>query len=113
MVSGGLSLTVVSGVLSLTVVSGGLSLTLVSGGPLLGCGARLSHRGGSFVAEQGLYSPWRSLVAACRLIICGVPAQPPRGMWALPGPGIEPTSLHWQLDFLPLARKVARKALQL
>ena len=33
---------------------------------------------------------------------CGTWAQLPRSLWDLPGPGIEPVSLHWQTDSQPL-----------
>ena len=35
---------------------------------------------------------WASVVVALRLSSCGAQAQPPRGMWDLPQPGIKPVS---------------------
>ena len=60
----------------------GLSLVVASGGPL-------------FIAVHGPLTVAASLVAehklqTCRLSSCGSRAQLLRGMWDLPGPGLEP-----------------------
>ena len=36
---------------------------------------------------------------------CGVQAYLLHGMWDLPGPGIEPVSLHWKANSLPLSHR--------
>ena len=43
-----------------------------------------------------------SLAVALRLSSCHAQAYLLRGMWDLPRPGIEPMSLHRQVDSLPL-----------
>ena len=45
-----------------------------------------------FVAEHGPWSARVLVVAACGLSSCGARAQLLRGMWDLPGPGLEPVS---------------------
>ena len=36
---------------------------------------------------------------------CGAQAYLLHGMWDLPGPGIEPVSLHWKANSLPLSHQ--------
>ena len=46
----------------------------------------------------------------CRLSSCGTWAQLLRGMWDLPGPGLEPVCpLHWQADSQPLRHQGSPK----
>ena len=71
----------------------------------------------SLVAEHQLKGAWASVAAAhglssCsfralehRLNTCGAQAYLLYGMWDLPGPGIEPVSLHWKADSLPLSHQ--------
>ena len=81
----------------------GLSLVAASGATLC-CGARASHCGGfsccgaralgaqaSIVVARGL-SSCGSRALGRRLSSCGTRAQLLRGMWDLPGPGLEPVS---------------------
>ena len=56
---------------------------------------------GFVVAALGLQSTG-SVVAAGRLHSHGTWALLLQGVWNLPGPGIEPVSLHWQVDSYPL-----------
>ena len=64
-------------------------------------------RGPLFIAVRGPLTVAASLVAehrlqTRRLSSCDARAQPLRGMWDLPRPGLEPVSLHWQADSQPL-----------
>ena len=71
----------------------------------------------SLVAEHQLKSARASVAAAhglssCsfralehRFNTCGAQAYLLYGMWDLPGPGIEPVSLHWKADSLPLSHQ--------
>ena len=65
-----------------------------SGAGVLGCRAH----------ECGLSScSFRALEH--RFNTCGAQAYLLYGMWDLPGPGIEPVSLHWKADSLPLSHQ--------
>ena len=79
-------------------------LWLRRAGATLRCGARASHCSGfsccraqalgaqaSVVVVRGL-SSCGSWALECRLSTCGTRAQPLRGMWDLPRPGLEPLS---------------------
>ena len=68
-----------------------LSLVAVSGATLH-CGAQGSHCGGFSCCGAWATGVWASVVVACRLSSCGSQAVLPRGMWDLPGPGLEPVS---------------------
>ena len=80
------------------------------------CDTPASHRGASSVSEHGLQDTHTSVTAACelrsdssgapehRLHSCGAWASLPRGLWDLPRPEIQPVSLHWQVDCLPLSQ---------
>ena len=83
----------------------GLSLVAASwGGATLGCGARASRCGGFSCCGARALGVWASVVVACglsscgsralehRLGSCGTRAQLLRGIWDLPGPGMEPVS---------------------
>ena len=81
----------------------------------LHCGAWASHCGG--FSSCGARAPGRqaSVAVACglsscglqalerRLSSCGTRAQLPRGMWDLPGPGLEPASPEPAGGFLTIA----------
>ena len=74
---------------------------------LSSCGARASHCGGfSCCGAQALefrLSSCGSRALECRLSSCGAQAQLLRGMWDLPGPGLEPVSPAWTGGFLTTA----------
>lgn len=38
----------------------------------------------------------------CGLSSCDAWAELPRGVWGIPGPGVDPCPLHWQVDAHPL-----------
>ena len=57
----------------------------------------------SLVAEHGLQSAQASVDVARGLSSCGVRAQLLRGMWDLPGPGLEPVSPALAGGFLTTA----------
>ena len=73
-------------------------------GATLGCGARASHCGDFSCCQAWALGAWASVVVARGLRSCGsralghrlsgwgTPAQLLRGMWDLPGPGLEPIS---------------------
>ena len=44
-----------------------------------------------------------SFIAAPTLSSCSMQAQLLRSTWDLPGPGVKPVTLHWQVDSLPLS----------
>ena len=68
-------------------------LQLQRAGATLCCGARASlHCGGFSCCGAWALGTQASVVAACGLRSCGTWAQLLRGMWDLPGPGIEPMS---------------------
>ena len=79
-------------------------LQLWRAGATLRCGARASHCGGFFCCRAWALGVQASVVVArglssCgsralerRLSSCGARAQLLRGMWDLPGPGLEPVS---------------------
>ena len=79
-------------------------LQLRRAGATLRCGARASRCGGFSCCGAWALGAWASVVVAhglsscgswaleCRLSSCGTRAQLLRGMWDLPGPGIEPVS---------------------
>ena len=81
----------------------GLSLVAASGAALC-CAARASHCGGFSCCRAQALGTWASVVVACglsscgsqalerRLSNCGARASFLRGMWDLPGPGLEPVS---------------------
>ena len=70
----------------------------------LRCGEWASHCGGFSCCRARALGTWASVVVSCRLSSCGLlalehrvsncgtRAQLLRGMWDLPGPGIEPVS---------------------
>ena len=64
----------------------------------LRCGARASHCGGFSCCGARA-----SVVVACGLSSCGAQAQLLRGMWDLPGPGLEPVSPALSGGFLTTA----------
>ena len=59
-------------------------------GATLRCSARASHCGGFSCCKARAPGTRASVVVACGLSSCGSRAQLLRGMWALPGPGLEP-----------------------
>ena len=79
------------------------------------CGAQASHCGGFSCCGARALGTWTSVVVArglsscssqaleCRLSSCGARAQLLRGMWDLPGPGIEPVSPALAGGFLTTA----------
>ena len=79
-------------------------LQLQRAGATLHCGAWASHWGGFSCCRAWALGTWASLVVAhglssCgsralehRLSSCGAQAQLLRGIWDLPGPGLEPVS---------------------
>ena len=72
-------------------------------GATLPCGERASHYGGFSRCGTQALSTWASVVAAHRLSSCGARAQLFRGMWDLPGPGLEPMSPALAGGFLTTA----------
>ena len=50
-------------------------------------------------------STWASVVVGCGLTSFGTRAQLICSLWTLPGPGIEPMSLLWQMDSYPLCHQ--------
>ena len=90
-------------------------LQLQQAGASLRCGARASHCGGFSCCGAPALGTWASVVAACglsscgsqalerRLSSCGAWAQLLRGMWDLPGPGLEPVSPTLAGRFLTIA----------
>ena len=56
---------------------------------------------GLIVVEHGL-SGYGSRALEHRLSSCGSQAYLLRGMWDLPGPGLETVSLYWQTESQPL-----------
>ena len=97
---------------SLLLRTGFLQLRRV--GATLCCSAWASHCGGFSCCGAWALSVWASVVVPrrlsscdsraleCRLSSCGARAQLLRSMWDLPGLGLEPVSLHWQVDSQPL-----------
>ena len=79
-------------------------LQLQRGGPTLGCGAWACHCGGFSCCGARALGTWSSVGVArgfsscglraleSRFSSCGARAQLLRGMWDLPGPGLEPVS---------------------
>ena len=73
------------------------------------CSAWSSHCGGFSCCRARALGMWASVVVAHGLSSCGSRAIEYRlsscgewayllgGMWDLPGPGLEPVSLHWQV----------------
>ena len=82
------------------VAARGLSLVAVSLGYALGAVLRLLIAVASLVAECRLQGAWASVVAADGLSSCGAQPKLPRGVWGLPGPGIEPKSPALANEFL-------------
>ena len=90
-------------------------LQLLRAGATLHCSARASHRGGfSFCRAWALGAQASAVVvrglSSCgtwalehRLSSCGARAQLLRGMWDLPGPGLEPVSPAQAGGFLTTA----------
>ena len=90
-------------------------LQLGRAGATLHCSARASHRGGFSCCRAWALGAWASVAVArglsscglraleCRLSSCGARAQLLRGMWDLPGPGLEPTSPALADGFLTTA----------
>ena len=73
------------------------------------CGARAVGARASVVAARGL-SSCGTWALECRLSSCGTRAQLLRGMWDLPGPGLEPMSPALTGGFLttvPLGKPLA------
>ena len=67
-------------------------------------------RGPLFITVRGPLTITASLVVEHRLQTrrlsnCGSRAQPLRGMWNPPRPGLEPVSPHWQADSQPLCHQ--------
>ena len=78
-------------------------------GATLRCGAWASPCGGFSCCGARALGARASVVAACGLSSCGARAQLLRGMWDLPGPGLEPVSPALAGGFLttvPLAEVV-------
>ena len=67
-------------------------LQLQRAGATLRCGARASHCGGFSCCRARALGMRVSVIVAHRLSSCGAWAQLLRGMWDLPGPGLEPVS---------------------
>ena len=67
-------------------------LQLLRAGATLCCGAWASHCGGFSCCRAQALGARASVVVARRLSSCGSRAQLLRGMWGLPGPGLEPLS---------------------
>ena len=65
-------------------------LQLRRAGTTLCCGARASHCGGFSCCGAQALGTRASVVVARGLSSCGAQAQLLRGMWDLPGPGLEP-----------------------
>ena len=83
-------------------------LQLQQAGATLRCGAWASHCGGfSLLRSMGSrytgFSSCGSKALERRLSSCGAPAQLLRGMWDLPGPGLEPVSPALAGGFLTTA----------
>ena len=90
-------------------------LQLWRAGATLRCGAWASHCSGSSCCGAWALGSWASVVVAhrlssCgsqalerRLSSCGARAQLLRGMWDLPGPGLEPVSPAMAGGFLSTA----------
>ena len=77
----------------LLLCSGFLSLCWV--GATLRCGAQASHCGGLSCCRTRALGPWASVVVAGGLscsMACGI----------FPDQGLNPCSLHWQVDSYPL-----------
>ena len=79
----------------------GLSLVVVRGG-FSCCAARVLGAWASVVVARGL-SSCGSRALERRLSSCGTRAQLLRGMWDLPGPGLEPVSPALAGGFLTIA----------
>ena len=85
-------------------------LQLWRAGATLRCGVWASHCGGFSFCGAWALGAWASVVgphglSSCgsqalewRLSSCGSRAQLLRGTWDLPGPGLDPSPLHWQAD---------------
>ena len=69
-------------------------------GATLRCGAWASHCGGFSCCGARALGVRASVVVACGLSSCGTQAQFLRGMWDLPGPGLEPMSPVLAGEFL-------------
>ena len=67
-------------------------LQLRRAGATLHCGVQPSHCGGFSCCRARALGTWASVVVARGLGSCGSRAQLLRGMWYLPGPGLEPVS---------------------
>ena len=92
-----------------------VSLAAASRGAALCCGAEASHCSAFSCCGAQALGTWALVVAArrlsscgswaleCRLSSCGARAQLLRGMWALPGLGIEPMSHALAGGFLTTA----------
>ena len=90
-------------------------LQLRQEGATLRCSAQASHCGGFSCCGARALSTWASVAVAYRLSSCGLQAlehrlsscgtraQPLRGMWDLPRPGIEPMSPSLAGRFLAAA----------
>ena len=72
-------------------------------GATLLCGAWVSHCGGFACCGAQAVGTQASVVVACRLSSCDARAQLLRGIWDLPGPGIEPVSPALAGGFLTTA----------
>ena len=93
-------------VLLVFVAVRGLSLVVWVGATLL-CGAQASHCGGISCHGAFALGVQASAVAAQQLNSCGARAQLPRGVWHLPGLGIEPVCPElagWFLSPVPLEK---------
>ena len=78
-------------------------LQLRGAGATLHCAARASHCGGFSCCGAQVLGAGASIVVARRLSSCGARALLLRGMWDLPGPGIEPVSPALAGGFLTTA----------
>ena len=78
-------------------------LQLWRAGATLHCSARASHCGGFSCCRAWALGVWASVVVARGLSSCGARAQLLRGMWDLPGPGLEPLSPALSGRFLTTA----------
>ena len=67
-------------------------LWLRRAGATLRCGAQASRCGGFSCCGARALGAWASVVVARGLSSCGARASLLRGMWDLPGPGLEPVS---------------------
>ena len=78
-------------------------LQLWRAGATLRCSARASHCIGFSCCGAQAVDVWASVVVARGLSSCGTQAQLLRGMWDLPGPGLEPVSPALARGFLTTA----------